>query len=299
MRGGDDGSEDVLFGGLGNDTIDGGAGLDLARYGDANHGVTVDLQIVGPQDTGEGVDVLIGIEGLIDVGGAYADKFTGDARSNLLIGGGGDDVIYGLGGDDTITDGGYDGWDGYEPVGATTRDYLRGGDGNDSISGGADSDDLNGNAGNDTVHGDDGDDWVVGGKDDDLLFGDEGSDIVLGNLGNDTCDGGDGADVVRGGQGDDSLAGGAGDDWLSGDRGNDTLSGGAGADIFHTFGEAGVDRVTDFNFGEGDRVMLDAGSAYTVAQVGADTVVNLSGGTQMILVGVQLSSLDDGWIFEG
>jgi len=291
-------SDDVLRGGLGDDTIDGGAGFDLVRYADAKQALTVDLRVTGPQATGEGVDVLTGVEGIVDgaFDAAFADTFTGD-QANLLVGAFGDDVIYGLGGDDTITDEGFSELEGYpRPNGATTRDYLRGGEGDDSISGGEDFDDLNGNQGNDTVHGGDDDDWVVGGKDDDILYGDGGADLVYGNLGADTCDGGEGADTVRGGQGDDSLAGGAGADWLSGDLGDDTISGGGGADVFHTFGEAGVDRVTDFNRGEGDRVMLDPGGAYTVAQAGADTVIALGGGAQVILVGVQLSTLGGDWI---
>ena len=43
-----------------------------------------------------------------------------------------------------------------------------------------------------------------------------------------------------------------------------------------------------------------AGSAvttYTVAQVGADTVVSMGGGGQVILVGVSMSSLTGSWIF--
>jgi Ca2+-binding RTX toxin-like protein len=63
--------------------------------------------------------------------------------------------------------------------------------------------------------------------------------------------------VVRGGQDDDIVRGGAGDDFVSGDRGADTVAGGSGADLFHTFGDAGLDRVTDFSLAEGDRVMLD------------------------------------------
>lgn len=175
--------------------------------------------------------------------------------------------------------------------------YLRGDAGDDVIWGGPLFDDINGNMGNDTGHGGLGDDWVVGGKDDDQLFGDDGSDIVYGNLGNDTCEGGAGADLIRGGQADDVLRGGAGSDWLSGDRGNDTLAGGSGADIFHTFAEAGIDRVTDFNPGEGDRVQVDPGTQYTVNQVGADTVIDMGNGNQMILVGVQMSSLTGDWIF--
>ena len=43
--------------------------------------------------------------------------------------------------------------------------------------------------------------------------------------------------------------------------------------------------------------MLDPGTTYTVGQVGADTVIDMGGGNQMILVGVQFSTLTPGWIF--
>ncbi|HLZ75989.1 calcium-binding protein [Phenylobacterium sp.] len=184
-------------------------------------------------------------------------------------------------------------------AGTIVDDYLRGDDGDDSISGGPVFDDINGNQGNDTLAGNDGDDWVVGGKGDDSQSGGAGNDIVLGNLGNDTLNGGDGADQIRGGQGDDSIVGGAGDDFISGDRGNDTEVGGAGADIFHGSQDAGIDKVLDFNQAEGDRVMLDPGTTYTVSQVGANTVIDMGNGNEMILAGVQLSTLKDGWIFEG
>ena len=41
-------------------------------------------------------------------------------------------------------------------------------------------------------------------------------------------------------------------------------------------------------------MQLDPGTTYTVSQVGADTVIDMGGGNQMILVGVQMSSLPDG-----
>jgi serralysin len=208
-------------------------------------------------------------------GGSGADRITGNAAANSLSGGAGADTM----------DGG---------AGANV---LRGDDGNDSLAGGAAFDDINGNVGNDTASGGAGDDWVVGGKDQDVLYGNDGGDIVYGNLGNDTCDGGAGADLIRGGQGDDVVLGQAGDDWLSGDRANDTITGGAGADIFHGFQEAGIDRVTDFNLAEGDRVQLDPGTTYALVQVGADTVLDMGGGHQMILVGVSMSSLTSGWVF--
>ncbi|MBI1196443.1 MAG: calcium-binding protein [Phenylobacterium sp.] len=187
---------------------------------------------------------------------------------------------------------------GADTVGAEAgTNYLRGGSGDDSIVGGSGFDDINGNQGNDTCVSGGGDDWVVGGKDNDSLTGSAGQNLVYGNLGNDTCDGGDGDDIVRGGQNDDVIFGGAGDDFVSGDKGNDTITGGAGADRFHTFGAAGIDRVLDFHIAEGDRVQLDPGTVYTVSQVGADTVIDMTGGGQMILVGVQMSTLTGDWIF--
>jgi serralysin len=215
--------------------------------------------------------------------GAGADSITGNALANNLAAGGGSDTVNAGAGNDTVD-------------GGSGQSYLRGDDGDDSLIGGAQFDDINGNAGADTVSTGAGDDYSVGGKDNDLLFGDAGGDVVWGNLGNDTCDGGDGIDQVRGGQGDDSVTGGAGDDFVSGDRGSDTISGGLGADLFHSSQDAGLDRVVDFNLAQGDRVLLDPGTTYSLSQVGADTVIDMGGGNQMILAGVQLSSLPAGWI---
>ena len=230
-------------------------------------------------------------------GGANADLLRGYAGNDLVYGGGGSDTLYGGTGDDVI----YAGYNG-DTMGTLAQPgstYLRGEEGDDYIIGGSGFDDANGNQGDDTISTGTGDDYAVGGKDNDLLFGGVGNDIVWGNLGNDTCDGGDGADQVRGGQGDDRVSGGNGNDFISGDRGNDTESGGAGADNFHGSQDAGIDRVLDFNLSEGDRVQLDPGTTYTVSQVGADTVLDMGGANQMILVGVQFSTVTPGWIFLG
>jgi len=219
------------------------------------------------------------------IGGFGADTINGNALANRIDGEGGADRIFAGAGDDTV--------DGGPGVG-----YLRGDEGNDTILGGSSFDDINGNMGNDTAFGSLGDDWVVGGKDHDVLYGNEGVDLVYGNLGDDICIGGEGNDTLRGGQGSDSLMGDAGADYVSGDRGNDTMAGGAGADLFHSFTGAEIDRVLDFNFAEGDRVLLDPGTVFTVAQEGADVVITLgSPSDKVILVGVQLNTLGDGWIF--
>jgi serralysin len=219
------------------------------------------------------------------IGGFGNDTINGNALDNDIDGGAGFDSVFAGAGNDTID-------------GGTGTSYLRGEDGNDSIVGGAIFDDIQGNTGNDTERGGDGDDYVVGGKDNDVLFGENGLDLVYGNIGADTADGGAGNDIVRGGQDNDSISGGAGADFMSGDRGADTVSGGVGADIFHISTDAGSDQVLDFNLAEGDRVHLDPGATFSVAQVGADTVITLAASSdQMILVGVQMSSLTPGWIF--
>jgi hypothetical protein len=74
------------------------------------------------------------------------------------------------------------------------------------------------------------------------------------------------------------------------------MTGGAGGDIFHSSGDAGIDRVLDFNLAEGDRIQLDPGTTYSVLQSGADTIIQMTNG-QVVLVGVSMSSLTAGTIF--
>ena len=245
---------------------------------------------------GDNVSAKAGIFAGIDlINGSPVDDrlrgFTGDdtinagAGADFADGGDGDDDVFGGAGADTLVD-------------SSGGSYLRGDEGDDSLVGGAGFDDINGNMGNDTIQGLFGDDWVVGGRDQDLIFGGEGANLVYGNLGDDTLDAGAGADIVRGGQGNDVLQGGGGNDFVSGDMGDDTMSGGAGADNFHSFSIAGIDRVLDFSVAQGDRVQLDPGTTFTVAQAGADTVITMSGG-QVVLVGVSMSSLLATSIFLG
>jgi Ca2+-binding RTX toxin-like protein len=268
--------------GAGGGTISGDSGTPGGGSGGGSGGSGGNL-ITGTA----GADVLTGGDAAETISGAAGnDQISAGGGHDSVAAGSGNDTVYGGLGNDTIqSDSG--------------SNYLRGDDGNDVIVGGTGFDDANGNAGNDTVSAGAGDDWAVGGKDNDSLSGESGGDVVWGNLGNDTCDGGDGNDQVRGGQGDDSVSGGAGDDYVSGDRGNDTIAGGAGADRFHGSQDAGIDRVLDFRISDGDKVMLDPGTTYSVSQMGADTVIDMGGGHQMILVGVTLSSLPAGWIFLG
>jgi Ca2+-binding RTX toxin-like protein len=220
---------------------------------------------------------LTGNKGISGVGNDLGNVITGNSGHNQLSG---------LDGNDTIS----------------------GGDGNDFVRGDAGDDLLQGNAGNDVIYGGTGNDTALGGKGhdsiygedgNDLLYGDDGDDRIAGNMGNDTIYGGAGKDVLMGGQGDDVIYGGDGSDYLSGDMGNDVLWGGAGADTFNMQQGFGVNRVMDFSQKEGDKVLLTGAKSYTVSQVGSDTVVNLGGGDQMILVGVDMSALKSGWIMAG
>jgi Ca2+-binding RTX toxin-like protein len=208
------------------------------------------------------------------------ETITGGLGADLLVStnAAGGSTIWGGAGADTI-------------YGGSTTSVLRGEDGNDVIYAQHGFNDVNGNAGDDTIYGGDGNDWLVGGRGNDQINGGSGAQILYGNLGDDTLIGGSGGDTIRGGQGDDVITGGAGNDWISGDLGNDTVTGGAGADIFHTFAGAGIDRVLDFNSAEGDRVMIDPGTSYTLRFDGADMIVDMGGSSQLILAGVTPSTI--------
>lgn len=210
------------------------------------------------------------------------NQVTGDVQDNLIAPSGGADTVSAGGGNDTVQ-------------GGASNDVLQGNVGNDSIAAGAGSDLVYGGQSDDFVNGATGDDRLYGDKGEDTLHGGQGVDFVQGGQGNDYVSGDLGDDVLLGGQGDDQVLGGAGNDYLSGDLGSDTLTGGAGADIFHSFGAAGLDLVTDFNQAQGDRVLLEPGTSYVLSQVGGDVHVTMGGG-ELILAGVQLSSLTSGWI---
>ena len=142
------GGDDTLDGGRGADTLDGGFGNDTASYVSADAGVTVDLGIAGPQNTGFGSDTLVSIENL--VGSAFADTLTGNDLGNFIGGGNGADDISGGKGDD----------------------MLQGGGGADTIAGGAGLDRIFGEAGDDRLTGGSGADTFVFGPG-------SGDDVIL------------------------------------------------------------------------------------------------------------------------
>jgi Ca2+-binding RTX toxin-like protein len=178
-----DGADNVIDGGLGNDVLVGGLGIDTVSYARATTAVIVNLA-TGLATGGAGADSLSEFENV--TGGLGADKLTGDALHNVLLGGSGNDVLIGGAGNDTL-DGGAGTGD--------TASYETSTDGvtiDLSLSG---SQDTVG-AGTDTLIGIEN---VVGGTGNDVLTGDIGINRIDGGLGDDTIEGGAGNDVLIGG----------------------------------------------------------------------------------------------------
>lgn len=195
----------TVFGGGGNDTIQGGA-LGEVFFGEAGDDV---LAGAGGQDFlygGDGNDTVNG-GGATDFlsGGAGNDRIVAgnesnqlreEADANLTVStSGAVTTITGLG-TDVIT-------------GTISSVILTGGAGNNVL-------DVSGFAGGATLNGGDGNDDLRGTVNSDILFGGNGNDTLTGNAGNDFLNGDAGLDSLLGGAGADQLRGGADDDFLNG-----------------------------------------------------------------------------------
>jgi Ca2+-binding RTX toxin-like protein len=144
---------DLLQGGEEADTLDGGGGVDtlMGREGGDTYLVTAGDVVT---DTGGfGADVvmsagswvlganlenlaLTGAAGATGTGNALANRITGNAGDNLLIGGDGNDTLNGLAGADTLQGG----KDNDRLNGGGDADLIAGGTKNDKLEGGADAD---------------------------------------------------------------------------------------------------------------------------------------------------------------
>ena len=178
-------------------------------------------------------------------------------------------------------------------AGGTGKDIIRGGDGDDIIAGNDEADRLHGDGGNDVLDGGSDNDFLEGGTDNDNIEGGTGNDFLLGGTGQDTLTGGDGSDVLMGGDGDDILDGGA-----SGDR----LGGFAGNDIFVLTKGDIENTIYDFE-DNSDKIGLELSSftnksvadvldnnELTIAQIGADVVLNSGGGPLAIVYNANMSN---------
>ncbi|WP_134724536.1 calcium-binding protein [Paracoccus luteus] len=263
------GGNDTLNGGTGNDLMNGGIGADTAVFA-GTAAVTVDLNLTGAQNTGQGLDTLIAIEHVAS--GAGHDRLTGNAVANLLTGGMGNDTLLGGAGSDTLD-------------GSFGNDVIDGGLGVDTVVlGGAGAIRINlGLAsaqntlrGIDTIRNVEN---VITGSGDDWIAGNAGANVLQAGLGNDTLLGGAGNDVLHAGAGHDRLTGGAG---------ADRMTGGEGADVFIFGSRDGQDRILDWQ-DRADLIQITDGASrfsdLNVLQAGPDTLISF-GGTTITLAGV-------------
>ena len=152
----------------GNDTIDGGTGVDEIAYISTSTGINADFTtgtITGGDPDGASSIRFTNVENLTAT--AFDDRIQGDGNANVLNGYGGNDTIFGGGGDDTISIGGpiaeaY-GQDGNDTINSTAGGAMRfdGGAGNDSITGSTGNETLIGGTGQDTLTGSWGTDTFV------------------------------------------------------------------------------------------------------------------------------------------
>ncbi|NKD78148.1 calcium-binding protein [Haematospirillum sp. H1815] len=93
-------------GGPGQDTLDGGQGLDFAEYTGRSLPIAVKLSLESPSIVyvnGIAEDTLVNIENII--GGSGNDHLVGTDDYNLLLGGDGDDILEGKGFVDALSGG--------------------------------------------------------------------------------------------------------------------------------------------------------------------------------------------------
>jgi Ca2+-binding RTX toxin-like protein len=256
----------------GNDSYNGGGGIDLLSY--QNSVEAVDVSLAEGRATGNGQDEITEVENLITT--EHAERIEGDSRNNLLSGGAGDDVIKGLDGDDRL-------------IGGRDNDSLEGGTGVDTADFASSSKRLVVNLAGRAATGE-GEDTLLDIED---VYGGRRNDIIIGdNAANRLHGGASGKDTLRGLDGDDRLIGGLDDvtkdglpinveeDVLIGGPGDDRLDGVFGVDTAdYASAAAGVtaDLVSGTATGEGTDILVSiedlAGSGYDDVLSG-DAVAN-------------------------
>ena len=243
---------EIFISGGGNDTIDGGGGVDRIRYdrGEMTSGVNVDLALGTATGQWQGVGFAQSLSNIEEIRGtrSFDDTLRGDNGNNLIDARGGNDLIYDRGGNDTVYGG--DGDDTF--MAGPGEDRFHGGEGNDllvlDVSGFApgafvvETDlTLGRNGGRGMTAGRDVlesiehvqvigtlNAWINGNAADNRLTGGDGNDTLYGQGGMNTLEGGTGNDLLVGGPGNDHFYAGAGNDSIWGGAGNDQIHAGSG-----------------------------------------------------------------------
>lgn len=303
-----------------NDVYDGGSGIDrVSLFTTYGPGVTIDLRITGPQNTGSmGTDTFVGIEHVTanygddtlignDVGNWFwtfsgTDTLTGNGGDDLFTVGAGTKIISGGSGSDTveIADTAFE--PAYTAAGVIVS-LLKQGQaqvtgvgswtltGIENLSGFYGNDQLTGDNNANILSGEGGDDRLIGLGGNDTLAGDGTWGLASGNAGaitfHEQYGGTGGNDYLDGGLGDDTLIGGAGDDFLIGGSGSDILRGGEGSDIYMlaAASDHAVAEVNDTGINGTDEVRFSAsGTAQTLVLRSGDV------GIERIVIGTGTSA---------
>ena len=269
---------DEISGGDGNDIIDGGDGVDEITAGAGNDRITTDTSFDDDVDGGDGVDTLVtGVFRFIDIEANGDIRFSGDGSF--------------------FDSGDYTNIEFFEVLG-NTFDVSEGvieADGQQTFLTTGNNIAL-ASFGDTSVFGLDGSDYIVSNGAAHSLVGGNGSDFLIGNGGNDRLDGGNQNDFLDGGTGNDILLGGQGVDTLFGGEGDDLVLGGNRNDEVH--GDAGNDRVfggngSDEVFGEDGNDILRGGAVDDLLDGGAgDDAIFGGTGIDTILGGAGNDSID-------
>jgi serralysin len=281
---------------IGQDSVDGGAGFDTLQYRSLDSSaIVVDFTsgtAVGGGPGGSGRVTFSGIERISAT--QFADRMTGDANTNYLIGREGNDTLDGRAGVDVLEGGA--GADSFlftvAPADenadhvfdfATSEDKIQLDSAvytNIGTAGNFSAGDERFFAGADVIIGQDSSDRIIYNTSDGSLWYDAdgngagasqriailstkpalvATDIaVMGGSGSTTINGTAGNDSLTGGAGNDTINGLDGNDTINGLDGNDSLTGGSGIDIMN--GGLGNDT---YVVGTGD-VLSDSGGIDTV-----------------------------------
>jgi Ca2+-binding RTX toxin-like protein len=254
--------------------------------------------------SGTGGDTIIGGgAGNTVQGGGGAQLIFGSTTLNYT-GGAGAATIIGGGGGNSVTGG-----SGNELIFASSSLTFNGTGGAATIIGGGGPMIVNLGAGGGLVYGSPGgNDTLASGSGTAIMVGGGGGDVLVASgAANDTLVAGGGAEtlsgagstgnlVLFGGPGDDTLAGGSGGNLFIAESGNETLVGGGSSDSYvfvATPGTTRTDVIVGFNpnvdaiglFGYGGEPGADQAALASATVTGGNTVLSLSDGTSIVLVG--------------
>ncbi|OSQ42955.1 LEPR-XLL domain-containing protein [Thalassospira sp. MCCC 1A01428] len=283
--------DDIILGGIGQDTISTGYGTDII-IGDL--GIVIPVGSAGPD--------VIARNGTIGL--TNNDTITTSDGNKIVLGGSGNDTItIGTGTGNGAGNTNYISGDLAELkrdadgklVSFETVEENVGGDDTITTGTGAGIDFILGGVGQDTIASGNGNDTILGDLGIVIPVGNAGPDVIArnGNIGTDTddiIDAGNGDNVVFGGSGNDTITTGSGVDYISGDLaelkrdingtlvsfetveeaigGNDFVTAGAGDDMI--LGGIGQDSI--FGNADNDTILGDLGIIVPMGSAGADVI---------------------------